>query len=66
VSQLTTLLRSFGNDGAVTNVQTVLESRQREDWVVEGLARRLDPAAVATVPATAAAAVPAGQPARVA
>jgi hypothetical protein len=45
VSQLTTLLRSLGNDGAVTNVRSVLESRQREDWVVEVLARRLEPTA---------------------
>jgi hypothetical protein len=44
VSQLTTLLRSLGNQGAVTNARRVIESRQREDWVVEGLSRRLDPA----------------------
>ena len=43
--RLTTLLRSLGNDGARANALLVLETRQREDWLVEGLVRRLDPAA---------------------
>jgi hypothetical protein len=63
VLRLTTLLRSFpagsfpgsflsgsiGNARAVANVRSVLEDRHREDWVVEGLLRRLD-AAPATQP----------------
>ncbi|MDQ2649350.1 MAG: hypothetical protein M3Z03_07340 [Actinomycetota bacterium] len=40
--RLTTLLRSLGHQGALANVQAVLESRVREDWLVEGLSRRLD------------------------
>jgi len=45
---LTTFLRSLGAAGAVANVRKVLEARQREDWVVEGLSRRLEPAASVT------------------
>jgi hypothetical protein len=45
------MLRSLGNQGALTNVQTVLRSREREDWLVEGLARRLDPEATPQQPA---------------
>jgi hypothetical protein len=45
MSQLTTYLRSLGNPGAVANVRLVLEARRREEWVIEGLSRRLDPAA---------------------
>lgn len=44
VPQLTTLLRNLGNPGAVANVQSVLADRQREDWIVQGLAQRLAPA----------------------
>jgi hypothetical protein len=52
VSRLTTLLRSFGTDGAVANVRSVLEDRRREDWVVQGLVHRLDPAPIpAALPA---------------
>ena len=63
--RLTTLLRSFlagsmGNAGALANALSVIEDRHREDWVVEGLLRRLEP-----VPVTAPAADPA-QVARVA
>lgn len=50
--RLTTLLRSFGNDGARANALAVLQTRQREDWVVEGLVRRLEPATPA-LPAAA-------------
>jgi hypothetical protein len=56
VLQLTTLLRSLGNSGAVANVQAVLQDRRREDWVIEGLARR-----ISAVPLPAAS--PAQQPA---
>jgi hypothetical protein len=59
--RLTTLLRSLGNDGARANAQLVLDSRQREDWVIEGLVRRLEPTNPAVRPAAAA-----EQPARVA
>jgi hypothetical protein len=51
VSRLTTLLRSLGPAGAVANVQSVLDERQRQDWVVDGLVRRIE-----TVPAAPAAA----------
>ena len=51
VSRLTTLLRSLGPAGAVANVQSVLDERQRQDWVVDGLIRRIEP-----VPAAPAAA----------
>ncbi|MGV3759652.1 MAG: hypothetical protein ACO1PW_08955 [Actinomycetota bacterium] len=36
------LLRTLGNDQAVANASILLESRQREEWLVAGLARRLD------------------------
>jgi hypothetical protein len=58
VNPLTTFVRSFGNDGAVANAQTVLDARRHEDWLVQGLARRLDstghtaPAADRTVATT--------------
>ncbi len=44
MSQLTTLVRSLrrlGNAGAVANVQSVLDARRREDWIVTALAARL-------------------------
>ena len=53
--RLTTLLRALGNAGAVDNVRSVLESRVREDWVVDGLLSRLEPAAPAAAPAAPAA-----------
>jgi hypothetical protein len=40
--RLTTLLRSLGHQGALANVQAVLEARTREDWLVEGLCHRLE------------------------
>ena len=55
--RLTTLLRSLGNDGARANVLVVLESREREDWIVEGLVRRLEPHEPAVAPAAAGARV---------
>lgn len=51
---ISALLRSLGNDGALTNVQTVLDERRGEDWLVAGLAHRLtepDTTEVTTVPA---------------
>ncbi len=38
---LMALLRSLGNDGAVQNVRTALDARQREDWLVASLTHRL-------------------------
>ncbi len=58
VNPLTTFVRSLGNDGARANAQAVLDDRVREDWLVEGLARRLDrsaPVLVAGGTATVAA-----------
>lgn len=42
VNLLTTFLRSLGNDRAQANAGAFLEERQREDWLVQGLSRRLD------------------------
>jgi len=42
VHPLTTLVRSWGNQGALTNVRTVLDAQRREDWIIQGLARRLE------------------------
>jgi hypothetical protein len=39
---ISTLLRSLGNDGALTNARAVLDEREREDWLIAGLALRLD------------------------
>lgn len=38
---ITTLLRSLGNEGALANVEAVLEERQRQDWLVAGFTRRI-------------------------
>lgn len=38
----TSFLRGLGNEQAITNVSILLQSRQREAWLVAGLARRLD------------------------
>jgi len=54
MSRLTTLLASYGNRGAVANARSVLDGRRREEWLVEGLLRRLEP--VAPEPALPAAA----------
>jgi hypothetical protein len=51
--RLTTLLRSLGNDGARANALVVLEARQHEDWIVEGLVRRLPAPDPAVAPAAA-------------
>jgi hypothetical protein len=56
VNPLTTFVRSLGNDGALANVRAVLEAQEREDWLVQGLAHRLD----RSVPSAAVADVPAG------
>jgi hypothetical protein len=42
VNPLTTFVRSLGNAGAIDNAQTALATRQRDDWVLEALARRLE------------------------
>jgi hypothetical protein len=34
--------KSLGNAGAVANAGALLEQRQRDEWVVESLARRLE------------------------
>lgn len=39
---LSTFLRSLGNDGALSNARTALDAREHEDWLVAGLALRLD------------------------
>jgi hypothetical protein len=39
---ISAFLRSLGNVGALTNVRTVLEMHAREDWLIAGLAVRLD------------------------
>jgi hypothetical protein len=54
VNPLTTFVRSLGNDGAVANAHAILEARVREDWLVQGLTRRLEPSAPSTVSAPAA------------
>lgn len=46
---MTNLLRSLGNEGALDNVRVVLEARQREEWLVAVLARRLEAREQATV-----------------
>ena len=51
MNPLTTFVRSLGNDGALRNAQTVLDAHRHEDWLVQGLARRLE----STGPATPAA-----------
>jgi len=54
VNPLTTFVRSLGNDGARANAQAVLEARVREDWLVQGLSRRLEHSVPSTVSAPAA------------
>jgi hypothetical protein len=39
---LMSLLRALGNEQAVANAAVLLELRRQEDWLVAGLARRLD------------------------
>ena len=42
VNPLTTFVRSLGNDRALANARTVLDARSHEDWLIQGLARRLE------------------------
>jgi hypothetical protein len=56
VNPLTTFVRSLGNDRALANARTVLDAHRHEDWIIQGLARRLesiDPALPAAEPAAA-------------
>ena len=57
---LTTFVRSLGNDGARRNAATAVEASMREEWLVQGLGRRLDQSAAlsatTSLPTTAAAA----------
>lgn len=39
---LTSFLRALGNEQAVANASVLLDLRRQEDWLVAGLARRLD------------------------
>lgn len=39
---ISTFLRSLGNDGALTNARMVLDAREHEDWLIAGLALRLE------------------------
>lgn len=52
MNPLTTFVRSLGNDGAVANASAMLEARVREDWIVHGLAYRLERSAPSAIPAT--------------
>lgn len=54
MNPLTTFVRSLGNDGALANAQATLQAREQEDWLVQGLSRRLEHAAPSTVSAPAA------------
>ena len=42
MNPLTTFVRSLGNDRALANARAALEAHRREDWLVQGLARRLE------------------------
>ena len=56
VNPLTTFVRSLGNDGALANVRGVLDAHRHEDWMIQGLARRLEsigPEPTAAEPAAA-------------
>ena len=48
MNPLTTFVRSLGNDGALRNAKTVLDAQRHEDWLVQGLARRLEHEAPST------------------
>ena len=50
---LTTFVRSLGNDGALASAQAGLEAQTREDWLVQGLARRLEQSDASTEAARA-------------
>ena len=53
MDRLVQLLRSLGPAGATANAHRLLEQRQREDFLVRSLARRVE--AAAAVPAIEAA-----------
>lgn len=57
---ITSLLRSLGNAGAIASAQRAIEVRDREDWLVAGLSRRIaawDQAAISTTAGPASPAV---------
>jgi hypothetical protein len=54
MDRLLQLLRSLGPAGATANAHRLLEQRQREDFLVRSLARRVDAAAAAVSTAQAA------------
>ena len=57
MNPLTTFVQSLGNDRALANARAVLDARRHEDWLIQGLARRLEstgPAVPAAEPAAAA------------
>jgi hypothetical protein len=49
---VTTFLRSLGNQGALANVRSVLDERERDDWLIAGLALRVEEWDRATATAT--------------
>ena len=54
VNPLTTFVRSLGNDRALANAKVMVEAKEREDWLVEGLASRLDRLPAVAAPAATA------------
>jgi len=59
VNPITSFVRSLGNAGALANARRAVEARAREDWLVDGLARRLDSPALARDAASTRVASPA-------
>ena len=57
MNPLTTFVRSLGNHRALENAQAVLDARRHEDWLVQGLAHRLESTATPAAPADTATAV---------
>jgi hypothetical protein len=41
LTRLSELMRSLGNAGACENAAAMLDGRRHEDWLVNGLTRRL-------------------------
>lgn len=51
VSPLTTFVRSLRNDRALANARAMLDARRHEDWLVQGLERRLQGTVAIAAPA---------------